>query len=445
MARRPRYTPLAVYINGRRVGLLRRQPSGAIDFTYEQGWLETRGALPVSLSLPLREDRYIGAPVAAVFDNLLPDNVEIRGRIAAKVGAQGVDPHSLLAALGRDCVGALQFLPEDAPAPVAGQVEAVAASEAQIARILANLARAPLGLEPDDDFRISIAGAQEKTAFLQRDGQWFRPLGATPTTHIFKPQIGQLPNGLDLSNSVENEYLCLTLTAAWGLPSAQVSMARFEDRKVLIVERFDRFKTGDGRLLRRPQEDFCQALSTPWIGKYEADGGPGVLQGLNLLAASDEPSLDRLAFLKAQVVFWLLGATDGHAKNFSIFLQPGGGFRLTPLYDVLSAEPSRAARQIERKQMKLAMAVGDKRYYRIGDVAPRHFVQSGLKAGIGAQTVRALLAEMAQDGPAALDQVLAALPSDFPAMVSGPIAETARERLDQIDRFLNTTAPAGRD
>ena len=440
MARRPRYAPLAVYMNGRQVGTLRREASGAVDFTYDPGWLATRGALPVSLSLPLREDRYIGAPVIAVFDNLLPDNVEIRAKIAGKVGAQGVDPYSLLAALGRDCVGALQFLPEDAVAPIAGQIEGEPVSDANIARILANLARAPLGLEPDDDFRVSIAGAQEKTAFLQWDGQWLRPLGATPTTHIFKPAIGRLPNGLDLSDSVENEYLCLTLAAAWGVPSAKVEMARFEDRKVLVVKRFDRIEARDGRLLRRPQEDFCQALSTPWVSKYEVDGGPGVLKGLDLLAASDEPTLDRLTFLKAQVVFWLLGATDGHAKNFSVFLQPGGGFRLTPLYDVLSAEPSRAARQIEPKQMKLAMAVGDKRYYRIGDVAPRHFVQTGLAAGIAADTVRSLLGELVRTGPAALDQVLADLSKDFPETVRDPIAQSASARLGQIDRYLQTAA-----
>ncbi len=440
MARRPRHSPLAVYMNGRRVGLLRREPSGAVDFTYDAEWLTVGAALPVSLSLPLREDRYIGAPVMAVFDNLLPDNIDIRSRVAAKVGAEGADPYSLLSALGRDCVGALQFLPESAPPPVVGRVEGQPMTEADIARILANLARAPLGLEPDDDFRISIAGAQEKTAFLRQDGQWLRPLGATPTTHIFKPQIGRLPNGLDLSNSVENEYLCLTLLAAWGLPSAAVEMASFEDRRVLVVERFDRFHDRDHRLLRRPQEDFCQALSTPWVGKYEADGGPGVLKGLDLLAASDTPANDRLAFLKAQVVFWLLGATDGHAKNFSLFLQPGGGFRMTPLYDVLSAEPSRAARQIEPKQMKLAMAVGDRRHYRVGDVAPRHFVQSGAAGGLDPKAVRKMLAHLAQAGPPALDRVLASLPARFPAAVSGPIAQAAHTRLAQIGRYLDGDA-----
>jgi serine/threonine-protein kinase HipA len=252
--------------------------------------------------------------------------------------------------------------------------------------------------------------------------------------------VGVAPNGLDLSNSVENEYLCLTLLAAWGLPSAAVEMASFEDRRVLVVERFDRFHDRDHRLLRRPQEDFCQALSTPWVGKYEADGGPGVLKGLDLLAASDTPANDRLAFLKAQVVFWLLGATDGHAKNFSLFLQPGGGFRMTPLYDVLSAEPSRAARQIEPKQMKLAMAVGERRHYRVGDVAPRHFVQSGAAGGLDPEAVRNMLAHLAQAGPPALDRVLASLPADFPAAVSSPIAQAAHARLAQIGRYLDGDA-----
>lgn len=438
MARSPRHPPLTVYLNGRLVGRLRREPGGSIDFAYDQTWLDWPSAMPVSLSLPLREDRYIGAAVAAVFDNLLPDNEVIRGRIAAKVGAESTDPYSLLSALGRDCVGALQFLPGDAPPPAVGMVEGEPVSDADIERILNNLSRAPLGINEEDDFRISIAGAQEKTALLRQGGQWLRPLGATPTTHIFKPQIGQLPNGLDLSHSVENEYLCLTLLEALHLRTARVEMAAFGQTRVLIVERFDRFHSRDNRLLRAPQEDFCQALSTPWTRKYEKDGGPGIADCLELLEVSDAASLDRQAFLKAQMAFWLLAATDGHAKNFSLFHYPGGGFRMTPLYDVLSAEPSQSASQIQLKQMKLAMAVGDNRHYRVGDVAPRHFVQSGVRSGLAADTVRSLLAELVKDGPGAITKALKALPADFPSEVSQPITQGVERRLGQISRYLDT-------
>jgi serine/threonine-protein kinase HipA len=81
-----------------------------------------------------------------------------------------------------------------------------------------NLSQAPLGLSRDDDFRISVAGAQEKTALLRVDGQWYKPHGPTPTTHLLKTQIRRLPNSLDLSDSVENEFYCLKLLRLLGLP-----------------------------------------------------------------------------------------------------------------------------------------------------------------------------------------------------------------------------------
>src|SRR5258705_1569953 len=112
MARPRGRAPLNVFLNGRLVGHLRRQPSGAVDFQYASTWLAWEHSLPVSLSLPLREDRFSGDPVIAVFDNLLPDNIEVRRRLAERTHAQGSDPFSLLFTIGRDCVGALQFLPD---------------------------------------------------------------------------------------------------------------------------------------------------------------------------------------------------------------------------------------------------------------------------------------------------------------------------------------------
>eukprot|EP01042_Synura_sphagnicola_P033478 gene33478-42992_t len=238
MARTRLARRLNVFLNGRHVGQLNREASGAIDFVYEADWLGWAHTLAISLSLPLREERYIGAPVSNLFDNLLPDNDGLRRQVATRVGAEGVDAYSLLYAIGGDCVGALQFLPDGTPPAPAGAFEGHPVSDDDITAIVANLARNPLGLERDDDFRISIAGAQEKTALLLWEGQWLRPKGSTPTTHILKPQIGQLPNGLDLSNSVENEYLCLTLTRALGIPTAQVEMATFGDRRVLVIEGF---------------------------------------------------------------------------------------------------------------------------------------------------------------------------------------------------------------
>lgn len=431
MARRS--SALEVLLNGRHVGRLSRAANGAIDFSYACEWLDWENAIPVSLSLPLDTLRYTGAVVTAVFDNLLPDNDDIRRRIAGRVGAEGVDAYSLLAAVGRDCVGALQFLPEREGGAAAGTIDAEPVTDDAVADILRNLGRAPLGLQADDAFRISIAGAQEKTALLWWEGRWHKPLGTTPTTHILKPQIGELPNGIDLSNSVENEHLCLTFLRELGLPVAATRIERFGDGPVLIVERFDRLWARDGRLLRRPQEDMCQALGVPPTRKYEDHGGPGVSDLLRLLAASDRPDVDRRMVMKAVIAFWLIGATDGHAKNFSIHLGSGGRLSATPLYDVLSAEPSLAAHQVNRRQMRLAMAIGDKRRYRLDEIAPRHFLETAVRAGYDELSTREILAEVRATAEVAFERAVQAMPTDTPAVLTDPIGTAIRERAGRID------------
>ena len=436
MARRRARAPLDVFLNARRVGRLRRLGGGAVDFRYDPGWLGWEHALPISNSLPLREDRYLGDPVIAVFDNLLPDPEPVRRRIAERIGAEGHDAYSLLARLGRDCVGALQILPEGQDPGPAGTVDGRPADDGEIAEKLRNLAIAPLGLDDDAEFRISIAGAQEKTALLRWKNQWHIPRGTTATTHIVKPQIGMLPNGIDLSRSVENEHLCLGLAAALGLPSAATEIADFEGERVLVVERFDRLWTGDGRLLRLPQEDCCQALSVPPSLKYDADGGPGMTDILDLLRGSDDPEADRRMFVKAQIVFWLLGATDGHAKNFSIFLKPGGRFRMTPLYDVMSAQPSVDAGRLRENGFRLALAVGDNRHYAIDRILPRHFAQTAAREGVPAHAIDEICGELAEGAEPAMETVVASLPGDFPADLADSIASGLRRRLRPIERAL---------
>lgn len=430
---RARYEPLSVYLNSRLVGRLLRDLAGAISFQYDSSWLQWEFALPVSLSLPLREQAYGGAPVVAVFDNLLPDNHHLRRQIATRTKAEGTDAYSLLSALGHDCVGALQFLPHDIEPGPAGAAEGDPIGRSGMAQVIENLATAPLGVSEDESFRISIAGAQEKTAFLFQDGKWYRPRGTTATTHIFKPSIGRLPNGVDLTDSVENEYLCLNIIAALGIEAARPQMMTFGERRVLVVERFDRRWAADGRLLRLPQEDCCQALSILPTRKYQSDGGPGIVQILHLLRGSDDPLADQRTFLKANMVFWLMGATDGHAKNFSIFLRPGGRFQLAPLYDVLSAQPSVDSKQLLRKNFRMAMSFGTKPHYALRQIAPRHFFQTAEKAGVGKHLVPSIIEEFLRDVPAALGRVNQALPKGFPAKLADSITNGITARLRRLE------------
>jgi serine/threonine-protein kinase HipA len=432
MVRRPTHIPLNVFLNGRLVGVLRRESNGAIDFRYDQKWLTWGPTFPISLSLPLREDRYIGSPVTNVFDNLLPDNDAIRKRVAERVGAEGTDAYSMLTALGHDCVGALQFLPDGIDPGPAGDVQGKLIDDTEITNILQNLASAPLGMGEDEDFRISIAGAQEKTALLRRGNEWYKPVGTTATTHIFKPQIGRLPNGIDLSNSVENEYLCLKLLSALGVPTANAEIDDFGSRRTLIVERFDRRWTSDGRLLRLPQEDSLQALSIPPTRKYQSDGGPGMNAILRLLKGSDVPNDNLATFMRANIIFWLIGATDGHAKNFSIFLSPGGRFRMTPLYDVLSAQPSLDANQIQRKQFKLAMSVGKSRHYEVAEIMPRHFFQTAEAAGIESGLVTTIFNDLIKNAVRASETVVKDIPEGFPQAMSNSILAALAHRIELI-------------
>lgn len=432
MGRKRAYAPLDVYMNRRKVGQYFRDPDGAFAFTYAPEWLAWENTLPISRSLPLRAERYVGQPVIAVFENLLPDSDDIRRRVAERVGAEGVDAYSLLARIGRDCVGALQFLAEGEEPGDSRVLMGEPLSEDQIAAMLKDLGRTPLGIRAERDFRISVAGAQEKTALLFHDGQWFEPTGTTPTTHILKPAIGSLPNGMDLTDSVENEHFCLRLMAAFGLRVAGTEITTFAGTKALVIERFDRLRARDGRLIRLPQEDCCQALSVPPTRKYQSEGGPGIVEICGLLQGSDEPQRDRANFLKATVLFWLIGATDGHAKNFSIALMPGGRFTMTPLYDVLTVQPSLDAGQLQTKDMKLAMRAGKSRHYKVSEIQGRHFVETGLAAGFSREQVASIFTDIHTRSEQAFATALADIPASFPSVLFDSVKRGFDQRLPRL-------------
>lgn len=435
MGRRKTHAPLNVLINNRLVGRLEKEPGGAIAFSYDQTWLDWPPHFPISLSMPPRKATFRGEQVVAVFDNLLPDNPTVRRLLAERTGAQGSDAYSLLEQIGRDCIGAMQFLPDGMAIDAFQPIEGEPVSDEEIETILANLARAPLGIDTEQEFRISVAGAQEKTALLFHDGRWKRPIGTTPTTHILKPQLGEIPTPwgmIDLSNSVENEHYCLKLLEGHGLQVAQTEIATFGARQVLVVERFDRRCRSNDQLLRLPQEDFCQALSIPSSRKYQNQQGPSAVDIMTLLKESDEPLKDQAAFFKSQIIFWLIGATDGHGKNFSVFLRPGGRFELTPFYDVLSAQPAFDAKRIPHNKYKLAMSVGASGHYKILDVHGRHFVETAKEAGLGPMIIKQVLDEVFREALPAAERALGLMPQDFHADIHNSVVNAMTGRLRQL-------------
>ena len=181
---------LNILMNGILIGKLEKAISGGLTFLYDQQWLNAPAARPISLSLPLASQLYKGNVVYNFFDNLLPDNLQIRARIQAKFHIKTNEPFELLAVIGKDCVGAIQIIDSEISS-FKKEITFESLSEKEIASILSGYQNYPLGMTDNgNEFRISIAGAQEKSAFLYYKGKWCRPIGATPTTHIFKLPIG---------------------------------------------------------------------------------------------------------------------------------------------------------------------------------------------------------------------------------------------------------------
>lgn len=428
MAGRPSHAKaLSLWMNGVRVGEWRIPTRGAMELAYAESWLSAPEARPLSLSLPLPLDPVpLTTPaVGTYFDNLLPDYEPIRRRIASRFRLADVAPFTLLSEIGRDCVGALQLLPVDAAAPRVDTIEAEPLDEAGVEHALDRAVTPADGIAAGEvgegEFRISIAGAQDKTALLWHEGRWCRPLGATPTTHLFKLPLGLIggQRQVDFTASVDNEWLCLRVLDLFGLPVPTAQIGRFGRHRALIVERFDRRLAPAGHgWLRLPQEDFCQVFAVPPTAKYERDGGPGIVEIAGKLQGSVDATADVEVFLSAQIVFWLLAAIDGHAKNFSLHLLPQGRYRLTPLYDVLSAWPAAglAQNQINPHGAQLAMSVrGKNRHRKVFEIQRRHFNETARLCGLG--TAEHLIERLLARVPAVLDQAREGLPAGFSPQV----------------------------
>lgn len=438
---------LAVWMNGELVGHWYRNRIGTEFFQYEASWAKSTRARALSLSLPLPAGNAAlqGPAVGHYFDNLLPESRDIRERVQRRYRVPSLDAFDLLTAIGRDCVGAVQLLPPDAVPEGVHIIQGKPLTEEAIEQLLRDTTGdSGVGRGTSDEFRISLAGMQEKAALLLEDGQWMQPIGTTPTTHILKLAMGGPPAyQYDLTDSVANEWVCLQILAALGLAVATARMASFGGLEVLVVERFDRQRltrsaySNTPWIARLPQEDFCQATGTPAARKYEVDGGPSVKACLDILAGSGRAEQDRTAFLLAQFAFWLMAAIDGHGKNFSIALRPGNKYFLTPLYDVISAWPiiGEAPGKLSLHKASLAMAVRSKNaHYKLLEIQPRHWRTLAEKSGAPDAFEAMVILSEAVDG--ALEQVGGHLPDRFPRKVWKSVSTGMAQQVERFGRGL---------
>lgn len=321
---------LAIWLNDLQVAVVERDRNRRLRLSYTDLALETfEGGTPLlSLNLPLTSTRYPNERTTVFLDGLLPEG-EARNAVAAEFDLTASDVFGLLAAIGKDCAGALVVQLEGDPAPaVPTTTTAEPLSSDDLAKLVANLRSAPLGI--DRNVRLSLAGVQEKLLLTRMpDGRWGRPTGGTPSTHILKPEIEPL------GNTVENEVFCMRVAKHLGLDVANVETILVDERPVLVVERYDRVIGDNGTVTRVHQEDLCQALGIPPRRKYEQDGGPSLARIARVLQEVAEQGATE-NFLRALTLNVGVGNCDAHPKNFSLLHSRSGALRLAPLYDVLS-------------------------------------------------------------------------------------------------------------
>jgi serine/threonine-protein kinase HipA len=314
---------LLACINQTAVGTLEEE-AGLWGFRYAKTWLANPQAFALSPHLPLTDEFLLdGAsqrPVQWYFDNLLPEEGQ-RVLLAKEASVDAADAFGLLANYGAESAGSLTLLLPDAqpqnPEPLRPLSDA--ALHARIRQLpTTSLAQAA-------GKRMSLAGAQHKLAVVLQDGALFEPTGATPSTHILKPDH---PHE-DYPHSVINEWFVMRLARRLGLDVPEVHR-RYVPSPVYLVDRFDRVKDKQG-WQRLHTIDACQLLGLDRSFKYSQ----GSMASLAVLASScRSPAVARTRLFSWLVFNILVGNSDAHLKNLS-FLVSHEGIQLAPLYDLL--------------------------------------------------------------------------------------------------------------
>jgi serine/threonine-protein kinase HipA len=382
---------LLALLDGLEVGRVTREKSGRLRFLYSKEWQTTRGAYPISLSMPLVVQQHKHEPIDAYLWGLLPDNENILAKWGQRYHVSPRNAFGLIEKVGEDCAGAIQFVRPERIQDLAsenGKIDWL--SEHDIAERLKDLVADPSAWRRVGDAgQFSLAGAQAKTALIRDGERWGIPSGRIPTTHILKPPIP------DLEGHAENEHFCLELARRLGFAVARSFVRCFEHQIAIVVERYDRISQLD-RVVRVHQEDLCQALALAPTRKYEAEGGPGIKRIVQLLRANSvEPLEDANTFIDAIGFNWLIAGTDGHAKNYSVLIGSESSIRLAPIYDIASALPYPA--KFNPYKTRLAMKVGGE--YRIRNIGKNEWRKLAADVGIDRDKLLNRLVEFAKRLP----------------------------------------------
>jgi serine/threonine-protein kinase HipA len=398
---------LDVYLGESRIGALGIDDHGIFSFRYDpdaDGWL--------SISMPPREEAYSGRHVKAWFDGLLPDREITRRSMAAGKAYGYGSTFGLLADYGRDLPGSIALVPEGTSPDTADAIPEESLSEEEIGRRLKRMIDGAelLGSVGWHDKREkwSLGGAQPKVALRKTPDGYWKSTGRTASNVILKTGV---PN---MELQVYVEHASLEIARRIGLPAVKSSIEEFGGIPALVVERYDRMTSPDGRVVARShQEDLCQALGIEPGRKY-LEGGNPTKRALDFLDEEMPAPQEKGLFIDSVMFNYLIGATDGHLKNYSIVHGPGKTFALAPLYDVASYLPYWHADE----GCTVALPIGRER--RIGKAGKHALGQLAEHAHASPQAVIGRFVEMSE-------RIIGCAPDVIDSIGD----EGARERLSQ--------------
>jgi serine/threonine-protein kinase HipA len=422
---------LEAICDGRRVGRL-AYTDDRLTFAYADEWRGDPDAFPLSLSMPLARPEYPDETIRPFIAGLLPDDAEVLRRWGQRFQVSPRNPFRLLAHVGEECAGAIQFVPSERASQWLGVSPPDGIDwlkDGELTERIADLIKdRSVARRLGDLGQFSLAGAQVKTA-LYRDpdsGRWGIPNGATPTSHILKPNRGDL-EGIEI-----NEHFCLRLAAGLGLKVAHSRTETIGKIPVLIVERYDRVRL-HGRLVRIHQEDACQALSRNPENKYQNEGGPAAAEIFALIREhSTQPIEDEGRFLDTAIFNYLIGGTDAHAKNFSLLIAGRGQVRLAPCYDLISILPYTR----QPRKAKLAMKIGGE--YLLWKIGRGHWEKAAAEWNLDPDRVFDRIVQMTSALPEAVRKVrdTMAAPEEAEGTVLGTLLTGILERAEQCRRQI---------
>ncbi|MGR3158511.1 HipA domain-containing protein [Vibrio vulnificus] len=422
--------------NNMLVGQFVQQSKTNVSFSYSDEWLAYDSAFPISLSLPLVRGECSAFNALNFINNLLPDLTGERLELARSIGVQSVDALTLLSKIGHDCTGSISFTDCKEPPVVGWEYR-----ELSISQLDELVTQRKSFLPFFGDYRPCISGTQPKTTLMKLNDKWYVPQRKSISSHIIKYPIGAIAQNnsvLDMRSSVENEFICAQIAKKLGfnVPNVEI-ITTASGAKALAVERFDRC-FGDGVVTRRHQEDFCQIFGVPEHQKYQSENNLGVSNIVDVLSFSAKSTANNHDFFKFMVLQCLLGATDGHLKNFSVHIDPGGHYQIAPFYDLLSAYPAIGVTGLNKRKLKLAMGLKASRGYKyhINKICLRHIEQTANQFGISNANCHEIISAFLAQFSRALSSIDNRFPEKEFSLVKDAIFQHATNIVEKLNRTI---------